>query len=188
MNANEIAPKVNRRLNRIKTVSRILRFVCLGLLVLSIGCCLYLNFPTLRLISSIPKHPIWYGLAFLSNVILWVWYWKLAKLFNFYEQGMIFAAATIRCIKTLGLLCVASWLANFGLRIFGSGYSTPLSYPPVPPGYEVHVVYTRFGVGFFSFTIAGINLGLLLAGAIIVLIAWIMDEGRKIQEEQELTV
>jgi hypothetical protein len=28
----------------------------------------------------------------------------------------------------------------------------------------------------------------LAAGLLIVLIAWIMDEGRKIQEEQELTV
>jgi hypothetical protein len=187
MNANEISHKMGSRLNRIKTVSRILRFVCFGLLVLSIGVCLYFNFPTWRLISSIPSHPFWYGLAFLSNAVLWIWYWKLANLFHFYEQGLIFAAATIRSIKTLGLLCVASWLANSGLRIF-SDHSTPLSYPPVPPGYEMHVVYTRFGVSFFSFTIAGINLGLLLAGAIIVLIAWIMDEGRKIQEEQELTV
>jgi hypothetical protein len=42
---------------------------------------------------------------------------------------------------------------------------------------------------FFSFAFGwGIDFGPLLIGAIIVLIAWIMDEGRKIQEEQELTV
>ena len=34
----------------------------------------------------------------------------------------------------------------------------------------------------------GINFGQLLIGSAIFLIAWIMDEGRKIQEEQELTV
>jgi hypothetical protein len=43
-------------------------------------------------------------------------------------------------------------------------------------------------MGFFSFAIYGINIGLLLAGIIIVIIAWVMDEGRKIQEEQALTV
>jgi hypothetical protein len=44
-------------------------------------------------------------------------------------------------------------------------------------------------MGFFSFDFGtGINFGLLFAGIVIVLIAWIMDEGRKIQEEQELTV
>jgi len=33
-----------------------------------------------------------------------------------------------------------------------------------------------------------IDLNLLAVGALILLVAWIMDEGRKIQEEQELTV
>jgi hypothetical protein len=45
------------------------------------------------------------------------------------------------------------------------------------------------GMGFFSFDFGtGVDFGLLLAGIVIVLVAWIMDEGRKIQEEQELTV
>jgi hypothetical protein len=43
-------------------------------------------------------------------------------------------------------------------------------------------------MGIFPFPILDINFGLLLAGVIIVIIAWIMDEGRKIQEEQDLTV
>jgi hypothetical protein len=45
-----------------------------------------------------------------------------------------------------------------------------------------------FRMTFFSFSIGPIDFGLLLAGTIIIFIAWIMDEGRKIQEEQELTV
>jgi hypothetical protein len=44
------------------------------------------------------------------------------------------------------------------------------------------------GACFFSISFGGINVGMLLAGTVIVLVAWIMDEGRKIQEEQELTV
>jgi hypothetical protein len=33
-----------------------------------------------------------------------------------------------------------------------------------------------------------ISVNLLVLGLLILLISWIMDEGRKIQEEQELTV
>jgi hypothetical protein len=186
MNANEMSPKASPRLQRIQKVSRIVRYVFLGLFALSIGIFLWRNFPTWRLVSSIQKHPFWWGFVFLSEAVLWVWYWKLAKLFYFYERGMIFATATIRCIKTLGLLCVMNWLITVSLRI-SSDHSRPLLFP-VPPGYEVHIVDTRIGLSFFSFSLGGINLGLLLAGIVIVLVAWIMDEGRKIQEEQELTV
>ena len=98
---------------------------------------------------------------------------------------MIFATATIRCIKTLGLLCGINWLIIFLLRLF-SDHSEPL-FLHVPPGYQVHIVDARINLSFFSFSLGGINLGLLLAGIVIVLVAWIMDEGRKIQEEQELT-
>jgi hypothetical protein len=44
-------------------------------------------------------------------------------------------------------------------------------------------------IGFFAFDFGlGVDFGMPLGAAIIILIAWIMDEGRKIQEEQELTV
>ena len=46
-----------------------------------------------------------------------------------------------------------------------------------------------YRLGFFSFDFGTvIDFGVLLGGLIVVLIAWIMDEGRKIQEEQALTV
>jgi hypothetical protein len=61
---------------------------------------------------------------------------------------------------------------------------------PLPPGVIVtHTTLHTIRMGFFSFDFGtGIDFGVLMAGAIIVLVAWIMDEGRKIQEEQELTV
>jgi hypothetical protein len=125
----------------------------------------------------------------LLQVLLCVWFWKLAQLFHFYERGLIFASETIRCMKTLGLLCVINWLF---LTITSSFFSHPvITKPPsvLPLGVKVVVTSVKtHSLGFFSFNIGGINFGMLLAGIIIVLIAWIMDEGRKIQEEQELTV
>ena len=52
-----------------------------------------------------------------------------------------------------------------------------------------HVTTRAYRMGFFTFNFGtAIDFGPLLAGAVIILIAWIMDEGRKIQEEQALTV
>jgi hypothetical protein len=124
-------------------------------------------------------------------ILLCIWYWKLMGLFRFYEQGLIFSDKTIRCLKILGLLCVAGWMLNSLSR-----YLSLLEYQHLKPPPELlhsHVTIAHDisfnGIGFFSFDFGtGIDFGLLLAGAVIVVIAWIMDEGRKIQEEQELTV
>lgn len=186
MNANRISPKANPRLNRIKTVSRIVRYVILGILVLSFVFFLLLSFPTWRL-GVIEQHPVWSMLVSLPQFVLWVWYWKLAKLFYYYERGLIFATETIRCIKMLGVICVLSWLF-FNIQYFISDHHAAPQPIAASPFRTVSAPVEMFRIGFFNFSIHGINIGQLLAGIIIVVIAWIMDEGRKIQEEQELTV
>jgi len=118
------------------------------------------------------------------EIVLCIWYWKLTKLFRFYERGLIFATETIRCIKALGILCVINWLLLLAEHLNPEAAAIRLSMAAPPPNAKVYL----FHLDFFSFSIYGINVGLLLAGIIIVTIAWIMDEGRKIQEEQELTV
>ena len=187
MNANEISPKTNARLQRIKTISRIVRYVVLGFFVVSIGFILVCLLCSFDRPSYLPVPTIGNTVVGLSlDIVLCFWYWNLAKLFWFYERGLIFVAEAIRCIKTLGLLCVIGCLLKSALHILGQLFPpTPPS--TLPPGVTVRAI-TSYGFDFFSFTIAGINVGLLLAGIIIVIIAWIMDEGRKIQEEQELTV
>jgi hypothetical protein len=167
-----------------------------------------------------PNH-VWHdGLWILYQISMWVWYWKMARLFRFYERGRIFAAETIRCIKTLGLLCVAGWLLGSITRELPA-QSAP-RWGVLPPQFTVtnlttlmdatnvnkfmalttnadyailhlqgpssHVTRVHY-IGFFSFDFGtGVNFGPFFIGVIIVLIAWIMEEGRKIQEEQELTV
>jgi hypothetical protein len=178
----EIKP-ASARLQQIKTVSRIVRYVILGFFIFTGGYFLFHQFlmsPSRAWLDN----PGYMLTIVLMKTLLCVWYWKLAKLFQFYERGLIFATETIRCIKTLGVLCVINWLfTSAGLVL------KPLSPPPLPPpGVTIKIVQSGFSMGFFSFSIAGINIGLLLAGIIIIIIAWIMDEGRKIQEEQELTV
>ena len=129
--------------------------------------------------------------SILYELVTAYWFWKLGRLFRFYEQGLIFATATIRCIKLLGLVCIIGWVLGTG-----SSFMAPPPHNVVPrlatppPGATVvsvssHVHY----MGFFSFDFGtGVNFGPFVIGIIIVLAAWIMEEGRQIQEEQELTV
>jgi hypothetical protein len=197
MNANEISPKGDVRLKRIKFVSRIAKYICFGFLIFSIGFNLLFLFP----LPDAPKATVWRELLLVGfQIILWIWYWKLSRVFRFYERGMIFAAETIRSIKTLGLLWVMGWLLLTVLH-----FSPPAPMPvqaTLPPATTTtsgdgttriimtHVTRTtHYQMGFFTFNFGtGIDFGPLLAGAVIILIAWIMDEGRKIQEEQALTV
>ena len=181
MNATEVSPKTNARLNRIQIVSRIVRYVILANIILNLGFWLFYVSP----LSGDLGRSVLYVLL---EILVCIWFWKLAQLFHYYERGLIFASETIRCIKTLGLLCVINWLL---LTMAGRFFSHPLAAKlptALPPGVKIMTTVKAHSFGFFSFNIAGVNFGMLLAGIIIVLIAWIMDEGRKIQEEQELTV
>jgi hypothetical protein len=210
MNANEISPKANARMNRIRIVSRIFRiptlamfiFLCLMLIVkikhtapmyfqlladLSTGVPIYVR--PLDLISDliqgsgITEGPV-------LTIILIIWYWKLASLFRLYEHGLIFASETVRCIKILGLLCAAQWMLGTIHQFLFNYHLLPSLRSTLPPEVAVKLKEETFRayLGIFPFPIWGINFGLLLAGILIILIAWIMDEGRKIQEEQELMV
>jgi len=202
MNANEISPKVHARLNRIKVVSRIAKFVML--LVLVSFCWLILIVQLKQTCSALYQlladvstgvpiyvHPVGICRDLVQNlapaIIFALWYWKLVNLFHLYEKGIIFAAKTIRCLKFLGVLCLTGWLFRCVSDLLLKLYPLPSPPPHILP--PVTIVTHSYRVGFFSFDFGtGIDFGLLLTGVVIVLVAWIMDEGRKIQEEQELTV
>lgn len=192
MNATESTLKSAKpRLHRIQTVSRLVRMIMLGFFIFTIGYfvlhLMAMASPRAWLEASAPER--WEGLGHMASMLametlVCVWYWQLARLFRLYERGLIFANETIRCIKTLGLLCIINWgmaVAGHCLAYIGP---TPIS----SAGATIRFVPSSFSMGFFSFSINYVNFGMLLAGIIIVIIAWIMDEGRKIQEEQELTV
>jgi hypothetical protein len=180
---NAETKSASARLQRIKVVSRIARYTCFVFLAFVIGFCVFIPLWWADVKANLGGHL----LNTLFQIILCVWYWKLTRLFGFYEQGLIFAAGTIRCIKTLGLLCVLGGMVTSASH-FIPRHEVPVVTHSTPGAIVTHTTHA-FRMGFFSFDFGtGIDFGVLLAGAVIVLIAWIMDEGRKIQEEQELTV
>jgi hypothetical protein len=175
MNANEISPKASPRLNRIQKTSRNLK-VCVLLYFVVPLALVALNFKSLHVANgmvSIFNHPY----ASVSDIpapmivlcaigagIYLLGMIAFYRLLNLYEKGVIFSEANVREMKRLG-----TYLAVYGIltvtadAIYAGGIS-PLTL-----------------VGFIASP-------WIVAGGAINIVAGIMDEGRKIREEQELTV
>jgi hypothetical protein len=173
--------KNNARLMRIQKVSRLMRYCVLLNLVFNLGFWL-IHFPPWK--DDWNLHALWFVLA---ESLLIFWFWKLAQLFGFYQRGIIFSPETIRCIKMLGVVCLIGWSLNFTARLL----FRPGPVAPEAPTHSQAVVVKKsvYHMGFLSFDFGtGVDFGLLLVGASVSLAAWIMDEGRKLKEDQELTV
>jgi Protein of unknown function (DUF2975) len=170
MNATEISPKVNVRLKRIKYMSRFLKglilayFVMIGLLVAYGRMMNRFGGSVLPPLSDTMGEAVYQTLHDALNLLAVI---PLYRLLDFYEQGMIFSAANTSQIRRLGFLAIAYALLKACNSLF------------LP------------NEGIFTMPTALINFSMspwFFAGCFSIIITWIMDEGRKIQEEQELTV
>jgi len=171
--------KHNSRFNRIKLVSRIFRALICGLVVImSLMTVLFLLMAVKTVMGgdvphslhiSFSPHQVFTSPFDVPLPVLLIGAVQLClggcglillnRLFKLYEQGHFFQTGNIRCIKFLGLITLGIWLTT-----------TTLEWMACQQG---------------NLNIDGTG---LVIGILIVFIAWIMDEGRKIQEEQELTV
>jgi Protein of unknown function (DUF2975) len=175
MNANEMTQKPNSRLNRIRKISRNLK-VCVLIYFVPL-CLMALNFKSAHMATgmvSVFNHPYasvsdipapMYALVAIAMGLYLLGVISFYRLLNLFEKGVIFAAASVSEIKRLGI-----FLAAYGIL-----------------SVVAKVIYTRQIL--FPWTLLdAVSSPWIVAGVAIYLVAWIMDEGRKIQEEQELTV
>jgi hypothetical protein len=209
MNANEISPKANFRLNRIKVASRIFRWVLNGYVFLAafnvvlFVCAAFWNFGMAHGIEDIwhiqPDHvsDFWKSISKIPGLVVGLGIIKISalcgcvfvlnKLFRFYERGLFFAGEQVRHMQQLGCLILINWLIAMFLNAMSEGYT------------EYRFDFAQLNwIGAFQLFILPIakdmsgnnDIGFMqpVIGVLIIFIAWIMDEGRKIQEEQELTV
>lgn len=125
--------------------------------------------PGVRLVAAV-------GLVLLFGIALKLLH-HIAALFGLYAQGEIFTAENVRQIRQIGIsafLFLAVWiyslLAGLYLTLAHAGATAA-------EGGE-----------------ATISIGLAepfhaaLAGIVIIIVSWIMDVGRELREEQDLTV
>jgi len=177
MNANEISPKADSRLKHIqKTIQvvRVLLFlaavIVVGILSIFLADFIWgVELP--RWIVSIPLSPHTAYLPPFDKIpttvlllgvvragIFFVGVFTLDQLLRSYRSGIFFRARNVSLLQRIGCLMIGDWIV---MKILD--------------WIALRVVFAA-------------ELGELAVGLLIILIAWIMDEGRKIQEEQELTV
>jgi hypothetical protein len=177
MSTIEISPNAALRMDRIKKVSGIFKAVffvltlaCAFVAVLSmVGFCWEL-LEFFRRVGQPPyfANELVTSLAAVTDLICAAFTWFCYKLFDLYTHGELFTAEVVHSIRRIGVLFFFATLARvFSSRLLHHGQPTS-------------------SMEFVS-SIADV-LGGLFSGFLILFIAWVMDEGRKIREEQELTV
>ena len=178
MNANEISPKTNARLNRIQKISKCIRlFIQYGCPLIVLGY-FVVDLLASKGVISLPQPPqppetyspdnknLFNGyLVFCqvaTMVVYLVWYYAGLKLFRIFEKGIMFTSETAKYIQILGIVFLARFLLELGIYFFF----------PLLQKIGLHaIVWSDLFTGFF-----------------IICIGWLIDEARKIREEQELTV
>lgn len=100
-------------------------------------------------------------------------FYFLIKLFFLYEKGEIFLLQNVNYIKKIGYGLLALQI----LRPISEGLVTGVITWQNPPGFRR-----------ISMTFSGTDFVLLVTAFLIILVAWIMAEGCRLQEEQQLTV
>lgn len=99
--------------------------------------------------------------------------WVLAKLFKLYAEGKIFTIENVYCYRKLGYLLLAA-------AITGPIHQSLLSI--------VLTLHNPPGQRMLSVSLSSSDFSRALMGGIVLLISWVMEEGRKLEDEQAFTV
>ncbi|MGE4423528.1 MAG: DUF2975 domain-containing protein [Pseudodesulfovibrio sp.] len=117
----------------------------------------------------------WLGLAVglipLGATMLCLWW--LVRLFGLFSAGEIFSGNTVKYIRRTGW----TMLAGVALMPIHEALMTLVLTIHNPPGQRMITISLESG-----------DIRDLLIAGIIILVSWIMDEGRKLRETDELTV
>ena len=172
--------QANRKLEDIKRVSRRLRFL---FILIAAGTAL----GTLAKVYAPPAAITLAGVQFAGDAItgmLWfIWitasvltaavllklFFHLIRLFGLYAQAQIFTQQNVAQIRQIGislLLLPVVWLVTSGLA------ASQMETSP----------------GFWSLLLSSFPFAGFIGGGTILPIAWIMDAGRKLREEQDLVI
>jgi hypothetical protein len=172
MNANETSSKANSRMNRIQKVSGVFRTIFLIVAILLYASAGFVIIPLLT-VPNIPKLSLLSSAAveFACAVCAWFCY----KLFNLYTQGDLFTPVAVCYIRRIGYTYFLTTVVSFFVQAVIAIQHQEIAFMPKPHHVELSDLLMKFAISSFP-------------AFLIIFVAWIMDEGRKIQEEQELTV
>jgi hypothetical protein len=155
MNTDSLSPMAQIRMNRIKKIIAVIRWLISAtvIYILVVGLFVLADLAGIHIMPSGGQISFSPGSTYSAPFKIPPAVLVLA----FLRISLFFAGQNVRYIRLLGWFLLSDWVIERVLDAVAYGW-----------GY--------------------IRIGELLLGLLIVLIAWVMDEGRKIQEEQELTV
>ncbi|KIX12244.1 DUF2975 domain-containing protein [Dethiosulfatarculus sandiegensis] len=174
-------------MSKIKNTSRKLRFCCLGIMiatpiVIALAWINLNHYPAL--IRELPIKPmaelpatallLGFGIDMISASIIMYAVYKLYKLFGLYGEGRIFNNQVVNCYRMLGrviIIAVPLGILEETLMVLMITFFT------YPPGQRL----LSIGLSNDSFMLLFIGVSLLTA-------SWVMDEARKLKEDQELII
>lgn len=107
-----------------------------------------------------------------TGIHLFILYF-LIKLFRLFEQSEIFTPLNVRYIRNIGYLLLIGQLL---LPIYEALIGVVITWQNVP-GHRLAMV-----------SVGTNNIGMILVALLVILISWIMAEGCKLREEQQLTI
>lgn len=166
-NPSEPERPAHSRLRQIQGIGHILSMCFLTAMVLGALGVLFLLFYLVR--NGTIYGLLQYGLLGDLGVILWVLTctggaWCCHRLSKEYSRGNLFTPEAVRHLRNIGYLCALAGLERSGLDQLWEAQHLQLQFLTID------------------------SILPWCSGVLIIFIAWIMDEGRKIQEEQALTV
>lgn len=95
------------------------------------------------------------------------------KLFRLYEQGKILTTKNVDCFRKIGYLLICKGITAFLMRPV---YSIIFTMNNIPGKRSV------------SLSLSSEYISTIVGGLFIVVVAWVMDEAKKINDEIELTI
>ncbi len=107
--------------------------------------------------------------SFLNWLVMLILLQQLAKLFENYAKGEIFTLTVVNRLRKVGF----ALLGFPAISLLNSTVAT--------------ILVSKFAPALGWFDVS-VNFDMLLAALIVILISWIMDVGRLLREENELTV
>ncbi len=159
-------------MNRIQKVSGIFRTI---FLIVAILCAVAVFWLNLALLTLHGAHAFTFilsaGVEFACAACAWFCY----KLFNLYSHGDLFTPQAVGYIRRIGYTYFLMTVVSFVAQIVPAIQLEKVALVSQPNHVELSGLLMKFAISSFP-------------AFLIVFVAWIMDEGRKIQEEQELTV
>ncbi|BCS89068.1 DUF2975 domain-containing protein [Pseudodesulfovibrio sediminis] len=114
-----------------------------------------------------------FGAAMLTGSVVMYMLHSLSRLFTLYGKGEFFSTQNVACYRAVGISLIvqqAVSLPEQALQTVILSWTNPVGQRIIAIGAD------------------DTNISLIVVGLMVIVISRIMDEGRKMQEEQQLTV